>query len=107
MHYKHRDNFSSRKIICVYCGNKNLKCTLLEPGTPLLNLVQKYANSNFNPELLCSPTGLCSSCKVYLYPAKKGESLSIVTLEKWLLISERIRLLPRFKGKYIYCIFIQ
>nr|XP_047125977.1 uncharacterized protein LOC124807737 isoform X2 [Hydra vulgaris] len=97
MPYKHRDHLLSRKIICARCGKKNLKCSMLEPGTQFLNLVQMYANSNYNPDLLSSPTGLCSSCKVYLYSAKKGESLSIVTLENWLLTSERIRLLPRFK----------
>nr|XP_047143731.1 uncharacterized protein LOC124817545 [Hydra vulgaris] len=87
--YKHRDHLLSRKIICACCGKKKLKCSMLEPGTQFLNLVQMYANSNYNPDLLC---------KVYLYSAKKGESLSIVTLENWLLTSERIRLLPRFKG---------
>nr|XP_047129735.1 uncharacterized protein LOC105843662 isoform X1 [Hydra vulgaris] len=94
---KPRDHFSSRKLICVCCGDKNLKCIELVTGNPLLILIQLYANTNYNMTLLSNPIGLCPTCKIYLYSAKKGETLSLVTLERWLLTSERIKLLPRFK----------
>ena len=103
---KPRDHFSSRKLICVSCGDNNLKCTELVTGNPLLILIQLYANTNYNPTLLSNPIGLCPSCKIYLYSAKKGESLSLVTLERWLLTSERIKLLPRFKGNTCTCTYL-
>ncbi|XP_047129471.1 uncharacterized protein LOC124809426 isoform X1 [Hydra vulgaris] len=51
--------------------------------------------------LFSNPIGLCPTCQIYLYSAKKGETLSLVTLERWLLTSERIKLLPRFKGETV------
>ncbi|XP_065679168.1 uncharacterized protein LOC105844563 isoform X1 [Hydra vulgaris] len=98
---KPRDHFSSRKLICVCCGDKNLKCIELVTGNPLLILIQLYANTNYNMTLYSNPIGLCPTCKIYLYSAKKGETLSLVTLERWLLTSERIKLLPRFKGETV------
>jgi hypothetical protein len=97
---KQRDHFSSRGLVCVCCGYKNTKCIILGPETPLLQMVQLYVNNFYDFELLSNPTGLCPSCKVHLYSAKQGVNLSSVTLENWLLTSERIRLLPRYKGKY-------
>ena len=99
-----RTRLECRRFICCCCGNKKgLSNNILDTNS-LLDLVKSYANRDLDPNLLLNPTGLCNSCKTLLYNAKKGIAVSSSTLNAWLLTSERLKMLPRVKGKYSFLI---
>ena len=95
-----RSHGQNRVYVCTCCGNKTPPNH--EVKGSLLALYKAYVSDEFDPQILSNPTGLCQLCKKNLYKLRKGETVSDSTLQTWLITSERLKLLPRFRGmKYI------
>ena len=95
-----RNHSDSRQLImCCCCGNKGKNNLVLTTECPQLALVLLYINDLYDITLQSNPTGLCSNCKVNLYKLKKGEQVSSKVHHNWIITQERIKFIPRYKGK--------
>jgi hypothetical protein len=99
-------HLKARKIICAACGKKDKNCLDLEENETLFNLVKSGANEDLDVNNLKEPTGLCYTCKSYLYQKKKNEKQNEFRETKLLLTKYIIETLPRFKGNIINNILI-
>ena len=97
-----RSHSQNRVYVCTCCGNKTPPKH--EVKGSLLALYKIYVSDEFDPQILSNPTGLCQLCKKNLYKLREGETVSDSTLQTWLITSERLKLLPRFRGINIYII---
>jgi len=93
-----RKHVSCRKLVCIACGNKHLKCQTLSDSTALTALVKKHVDQEFRIDCLSKPEGICLTCKKNLYNLEKSNQLSAETLNNWTITRERFNLMPRFKG---------
>ena len=66
---KKRSHDESRSLVCACCGRKNLKC--LKISENLESLIQEFIFDRFSVKSTTYPTGVCPSCKVSLFVAKK------------------------------------
>ena len=93
-----RSHTENRKYVCVCCGLKIQP--KWEMRDNLLDLFKTYVWQDYNPKLLSNPTGLCNICKKNLYTLKKGSKPNSSLFHSWIINQERLKLLPRFKGKH-------
>ena len=94
------NHLKARKIICITCGKKDKNCLDLEKNETLLNLIKSGANESLDIQNLKEPTGLCNSCKTYLYQKKTNGKVNEFKETKLILTKFIIETLPRFKGNF-------
>ncbi|XP_065659365.1 uncharacterized protein LOC136083700 [Hydra vulgaris] len=74
----HEDN---QRMVCACCHLKDLNCIPI--NLTLEKLIKEHINPNYSRHVFEYPTGICSSCKSYMYKLASNNPIPINVTENW------------------------